>query len=71
MNNNINSNGQKDDVLDLHVLLKDALNIVKKIWWISLAVFVLLSSLYCGYQKYSYVPTYESKPSFTVNTTTS
>ena len=71
MNNNINSNGQKDDVLDLHVLLKDALNIVKKIWWISLAVFVLLSSLYCGYQKYSYVPTYESKASFTVNTTTS
>ena len=71
MNNNINSNGQKDDVLDLHVLLRDALNIVKKIWWISLAVFVLLSSLYCGYQKYSYVPTYESKASFTVNTTTS
>ena len=31
MNNNINSNGQKDDVLDLHVLLRDALNIVKKI----------------------------------------
>lgn len=71
MNNKINSNGQKDDVLDLHVLFRDALNIVKKIWWISLAVFVLLSSVYCGYQKYSYVPTYESKASFTVNTTTS
>ena len=71
MNNNINSNGQKDDVLDLHVLLRDALNIVKKIWWISLAVFVLLALLFCGYQKYSYVPTYESKASFTVNTTTS
>lgn len=69
--NTMNANINKDDTLDLHVLLKDVLKIIKKAWWICIAVFVCLSAVYCGYLKCTYVPTYEAKASFTVNTTTS
>lgn len=61
----------KENALDLNVLLKDILKIIKKTWWILIAIFVLISGIYCGYLKYTYVPTYEAKSSFTVNTTTS
>ena len=69
--NTMNANRYKDDTLDLHVLLKDVLKIIKRAWWICVAAFVCLSAVYCGYLKYTYVPTYEAKASFTVNTTTS
>lgn len=68
---NMNSNRQNDDVLDLHILLKDMLKLVKKTWWICIAAFVCITVIFCGYLKYTYVPTYEAKSSFTVNTTTS
>lgn len=66
----MNSNRHNDDVLDLHVLLKDVLKILKRTWWICVAVFACLSVALCAYQKLTYVPTYEAKSSFTVNTTT-
>ncbi|MDY3088366.1 MAG: hypothetical protein SOW51_04005 [Oscillospiraceae bacterium] len=68
---NMNSNRYNDDVLDLHVLLRDVLKIFKRAWWICVSAFVAVSVIFCAYQKYTYVPTYESKASFTVNTTTS
>lgn len=61
----------KENALDLHALLKDILKIVKKTWWVFVAAFVLISGIYCFYLRYTYVPTYEAKSSFTVNTTTS
>lgn len=61
----------KENALDLQVLLKDILKIVKKTWWVLVAVFVLISGIYCFYLRHTYVPTYEAKSSFTVNTTTS
>lgn len=69
--NNIKSNEFSEDSLNLQVLLKDIIKILKRSWWVIIAAFVCLTAIYCGYQKYTYVPTYEAKASFTVNTTSS
>lgn len=68
MNSNVYN--ESENTLDLRVLFKDILNLLKKTWWVFVVVFILLSTAFCGYQKYTYVPTYEAKASFTVNTTT-
>ena len=52
---NMNSNRYNDDVLDLHVLLRDVLKIFKRAWWICVSAFVAVSVIFCAYQKYTYV----------------
>ena len=65
-------NGVDDGAIyiDIRALIIDVLKIFKKIWIFWLILFIMVSCGICAYFKATYVATYKSKASFTVNTAT-
>ena len=59
---------QENDYIDVGVMLVDFWKGIRKFWYLILILTALGMGVLCGYQHYTYVPTYRASASFTVKT---
>ena len=66
----VNNSGYNNDeeVIDLHVLFADVKRGMAKFWWLLIIFVCFMVATVVLFKRARYVPTYESKASFTVST---